>query len=183
MEIEKVIDDYFDWLYDLVCDGIYSGRNSYRQLLMFLHNTEFTWIIEMDENRAHDGIDLRDRFSISQGYDYSFVDRCISRPCSVLEMMIALAIRCEENIMDDTAYGDRTTQWFWGMINNLGLGDMIDSRFDEYYVDKTVNQFLNRDYSPDGKGGLFTIKNCDFDLRDVEIWCQLNWYLDSILGG
>ena len=180
MKIEKVIDDYFDWLYDLVCDGIYSGRNSYRQLLMFLHNTEFTWTIEMDENRAYDGIDLRDRFSISQGYDYSFVDRCISRPCSVLEMIIALAIRCEETIMDDPNVGDRTGQWFWGMITNLGLGGMTDERFDRDYVERVIDIFLNREYEPDGKGGLFTIRHCDQDLRDAEIWHQLCWYLDSI---
>ena len=29
-------------------------------------------------------------------------------PCSVLEMLIALSIRCEETIMTDEEYGDRT---------------------------------------------------------------------------
>ena len=98
-------------------------------------------------------------------------------------MMTALAIRCEENIMDDTRYGDRTTQWFWGMINNLGLGSMWGDNYDKVYVDQVLQTFLNRDYAPNGKGGLFTIRNCDRDLRDVEIWYQLNWYLNSILGG
>ena len=68
------------------------------------------------------------------------------------------------------------------MINNLGLGDMIDSRFDEFYVEETIDIFLNREYQSNGKGGLFTIKNCDYDLREVEIWYQLCWYLDSIMG-
>ena len=82
--------------------------------------------------------------------------------------------------MDNTSYGDRTTQWFWGMINNLGLGDMVDSRFDKIHVNDIIQRFLDRNYEPNGKGGLFTIRVCDYDLREVEIWCQLLWYLDSI---
>ena len=39
-------------------------------------------------------------------------------------MMIALAIRCEEHIMDDPDAGDRTGQWFWSMLVSLGLGSM-----------------------------------------------------------
>ena len=101
-------------------------------------------------------------------------------PCSVLEMMIALAIRCEENIMDNPEVGDRTGQWFWGMIANLGLGAMYNSRFDREYVDETIARFLNRDYDPDGKGGLFRVKNCDHDMRDMEIIDQLFRYLNSI---
>jgi hypothetical protein len=101
-------------------------------------------------------------------------------PCSVFEMMIALAIRCEENIMDDPSKGDRTGQWFWGMITNLGLGSMMDHRFNKIFVDDTIKRFLDRDYEPDGKGGLFRIRNTNKDLRTVEIWYQLCWYLDTI---
>ena len=102
-------------------------------------------------------------------------------PCSVLEMMVALAIRCEESIMDNPVYGDRTGQWFWNMIVSLGLGSMTDEMYDRDYVDNIVDRFLDRDYSPDGRGGLFTIRNCEYDLRDVEITHQLYWYLDTIM--
>jgi hypothetical protein len=101
-------------------------------------------------------------------------------PCSVLEMILALAIRCEENIMDDPLKGDRTKQWFWGMINNLGLDTMTDMNYNERFIDDCVCRFLNRDYEPDGRGGLFTVRNCYEDLRNVEIWYQLLWYLDTI---
>ena len=83
--------------------------------------------------------------------------------------------------MDDTLFGNRTGQWFWGMIRNLGLSPMNDSNFDAEFVDDVIARFLNREYEPDGKGGLFTIKNCDHDLRTVEIWRQLSWYLGSIM--
>lgn len=111
---------------------------------------------------------------------FEYTQDCLDGPCSILEMMIALAIRCEETIMDDTSRGDRTSQWFWEMIVSLGLGSMSDDRFAPDIVDDILDRFLNREYEPNGKGGLFTIKNCEYDLRDVEIWYQLCWYLDSI---
>lgn len=175
----QIADDYFEWMYDLVCDGRFSKHISYRKLLMRLHNITFRWKIPKDENRAEDGIDLRHRFV----YEHAGIENektYLNDPCSVLEMMVALAIRCEESIMDDPNIGDRTGQWFWNMIVSLGLGSMVDDEFDRRFVDETIERFLDREYTPDGHGGLFTIKNCKYDLRDVEIWHQLCWYLDSI---
>lgn len=94
--------------------------------------------------------------------------------------MVALANRCEETIMDDPQMGNRTGQWFWGMITNLGLGHMNNNKFDKDAVDDIIDKFLNREYSPNGKGGLFTVRNCDDDLRNIEIWTQMLWFLDSI---
>jgi hypothetical protein len=96
-------------------------------------------------------------------------------------MMVALAIECEVTIMDDPNIGDRTGQWFWGMIVNLGLGSMTDYKFDDIYVEGVVRRFLDREYEPNGKGGLFTVKNCRYDLRTVEIWNQMCWYLGTIM--
>lgn len=174
--------EYFEWLFQIVCGNRYSEQISYRKLLMYLHDIDFRYLIPKDQNRAEDGIELRYRFAVSQGYRDSSntIMRMLSGPCSVLEMMVALAIRCEENIMDDPDVGDRTGQWFWGMVNNLGLGSMYDRHFDEPYVEEVIDCFLERDYAPDGKGGLFTVRNYDRDLRDVEIWHQLCWFLDSI---
>ena len=176
-----IIEEYFEWLLNLVCGYRYSKDISYRKLLMCLHSIEFTYSIPKDGNRAKDGICLRNRFA-RWVIDDDEIDifEYLDGPCSVLEMMIALAVRCEENIMDDPKIGDRTSQWFWGMIASLGLNGLTDDRFDKKYVENVINRFLNRDYKPNGEGGLFTIKNCDRDLRDVEIWIQLLWYLDNI---
>lgn len=95
-----------------------------------------------------------------------------NRPCSVLEMIIALAIRLEEHIMDDPDIGNRTGQWFWDMIVSLGLGSMDDSKFDKAHAIDVIRRFLDRDYGRDGKGGLFTIEHCRYDMRDIEIWYQ-----------
>ena len=178
---DRINNLYFEWMSDLVCFDRFSDEISYRKLLMFLHKTEFTYTIPMDINRAKDGGDLRYRFAYEHP-DFSDAELYLEGPCSVLEMLVALSLRCEETLMDNTQYGNRTSQWFWEMIVNLGLGSMYDDQFDRRFVKETINTFLNREYSPNGKGGLFKIKNCKYDLRTVEIWKQLNWYLDSIIG-
>ena len=43
-----------------------------------------------------------------------------------------------------------------------------------------MQKFNRREYSPDGRGGLFVVRNTSEDLRDVDIWSQLCWYLDNI---
>ena len=177
---EQVINDYFEWMCGLV-EGQYEGVYSYRTLLKHLHSIEFTYRMRKDSDRAGDGINLRHRFALRYDGDYSFVTDCLDGPCSVFEMMLALAIRCEESIMADPLVGDRTRQWFWRMIISLGLGDALDARYDKEYVEDVIDRFLKRKYEPDGRGGLFIIKNCDYDLRHVEIWKQMMWYLDTMI--
>jgi len=174
--------EYFEWMCRLVCNERYSKRLSYRKLLSHLHDIDFTYTIGLDANRADDGIDLRYRF----GYEHRYGDVIIAKhldiqPCSVLEMMVALSMRCEEHIMDDPSIGDRMGQWFWNMIASLGLKDMSNARFDKEHTNDILARFMNREYEQNGKGSLFTIHSCQRDLRTAEIWYQMCWYLDSIL--
>lgn len=170
---------YYDWMCRLVCNNRYS-KTSYRKLLRYLDSVEFTYTIAMDDNRAADGVDLRYRFGYENDIPDSVIERYLDdHPCTVLEMMIALSLRCEEHIMDNPELGDRTGQWFWGMIVNLGLGPMTDENFDVEYSEGVMERFLNREYGPNGQGGLFTVVDTDRDLRDVEIWYQLCWYLNE----
>ena len=173
---------YFRWLYKLVCGYDEYNGLSYKKLLMFLFNTEFTYFVGLDCNRAQDGIDFRYRFGYKFDIDRDIIAKHLdTRNCSVLEMMIAMAYKVEEQIMDDEDYGNRTGQWFWNMIVNLGLGKMSDMYFDESYVSFVIMRFLNREYEPDGRGGLFTIENSDYDMRKIEIWVQFMRYLDTII--
>ena len=177
MTKNDVKNEYFEWLYDLVCKNRYTNDISVRKLLMYLHGTEFFYTIPMDENRAIDGVSLRWQYICEMGYSRDILDD-LDGPCSILEMMVALCFKCE-GFMDDPTIGDRFAQWFWHMIVSLGLGGMDDRSFNKRKVESSVSRFLNRDYEPDGKGGLFTIRNCNRDLRHVEIWHQMCWYLDE----
>lgn len=181
MTRDELNNNYFDWMYQLVCNDEYSRGLSYRKLLYLLHDTQFTYTIALDGNRYDDGIDLRYRFGSESGYpDYMIAKYIDIRPCSVLEMIIALSMRLEEHIMSDPDIGNRTGQWFWDMIVNLGLGSMDDAKFDKAYAVSVVRRFLNRDYDRNGRGGLFTVEHSRHDMRNVEIWYQANWYLDSV---
>lgn len=179
---------YFNWLCQQVGDSYPHHGYTYHKLLKLLFKIEFTFLMQMDEDRASDGINLRLDFgySISDGdntriksNDAQEIAMAIGeKPCSVLEMMVALSIRCEEHIMEDPDVGKRTGQWFWDMIVNLGLQSMDDSNYNERYIHRIVDRFLNRQYEPNGKGGLFYIDNCYYNLKHSEIWYQMMWYLD-----
>ena len=137
----------------------------------------------MDSNRVSDGTELRFRFEQTTGEvaDPVMVAFFGRDTCSVMELMTALALRCEEYIMSDGEIGDRTGTWFWEMICSLGLQDMNNQNFNESYVTTVISKWMSRDFRPSGEGSLFTIPNVNCDLRDIDIWCQLNWYLESIL--
>ena len=172
--------DYFEWLYDLACGVRATPNISYRNLLELMHDTEFYYILPGDADRANDGVTLRYRYSLMRDYDFD-ASEIMDGPCSVLEMILSLAIRCEETITDDALIGDRTCQWFWEMLHNMGLSGMTDSRFDYVYVSEIIDRFLNREYEPDGRGGLFVISPCDYDLREVSYFNQLCWHLNDTL--
>lgn len=183
--IDNVRKIYFDWMCDKVSDQPYFRNTSYEVLLKALHQTDFTYTIPLDENRAQDGMDLRWRFAneVDFGMPPEQVMDHLEAPCSVLEMMIALSIRCEEHLMDDPDIGDRTGQWFWMMIMNLGLNRLTDERFDYGLFHHRIMIFLNREYHPNGTGGLFVVDGCSQDMRKLEIWYQMALYLRSIMYG
>lgn len=184
MNSEKVYDVYFDWLCDLVKtpDEDQMGHG-YTKLLKLLHDTEFTYTHPFDGNRWEDGINLRYRFGRVHRLDDGFIATTLdTKPCSVLEMMVALAVRCEETIMCEPELGDRTGTWFWTMIKSMGLIGCYDDMFDIWceLAKHLIDRMLKRQYKSNGMGGLFYIPNCTEDLRTVEIWTQLMLYLDTI---
>lgn len=170
---------YFLWLSSI------ASLQGYSLLLDKLFRTEFWWTNPFDANRAADGVQLRYRF----GHMHDIPDSAISAeldncPCNILEMIVALAIRCENQIMSNKEIGDRTTLWIHDMIGNLGLLYFDDTRYDEREVDAKLLIFLGRRYSRTGEdGGLFPIPDLDHsrDMRTAEIWFQMNWYLNKIL--
>jgi hypothetical protein len=173
--------EYFEWMYHIVCDGRFAKENSYRRLLEYLNSVEYTWLLPDDANRADDGSEgLRWQFMCTQHIRIRGPRDELDSPCSVLEMMLALAFKCED-IMDNASLGDRTSQWFWKMVSNLGLAGMTDRRFDLRYVEETIERFLAREYESDGHGSLFIIRDSPVDLRKVDTWTCMLWYIDKFV--
>lgn len=182
MARSEATDGYFRWLIDSV-DSEAHPVDEYIQMLTMLFNTEFYWSIEMDSNRAEDGLALRVLyFDEHPGYGQEVFDD-MPNECMVLEMLIALARRCDRDIMYDPDNGDTTATWFWMMIENLGLTGFDDAVFNKQrylaaeYVDRAVQIFLDREYEPDGTGSIFRIRETSTDMRKTELWYQLNFYL------
>lgn len=172
---------YHEWL----C-GIVGGSTGYSYLLKDLDNIFFEFSIPMDSNRYEDGVELRYKF----GRQMSIPDTRIAReldiyPCTMLEMMIALSLRIEDEIMTDSYEEEdsKTYIWFWSMVDSLGLSDMTDDiSYDDSYVLSCVERFLSRTYCRNGRGGLFTISDPTKDLRQVEIWYQAMWFLNDYIS-
>lgn len=180
MTDENMRRKYFEWLCSFVKPFVLN--RSYRFLMLHLFRTDFYAVIPMDENRASDGIELRYRFGREKRIRMSDIADVLDvKDCSVLEMMVALSLRCEEQIVDEPDVGDRTRKLFWSMINNLGLNRMDDESYDSFEVEDRLDIFLNREYKPDGTGGLFKLRRTRHDLRNVEIWYQMMWYLSENL--
>lgn len=165
---------YFDWLVGFIAPD-YATSSSYQNVLYALYKRDFEWFVHNDDNREEDGLDLRLKYENITGATCDKVG-----PCSVLEMMIALSIRCENELMYDPDEGDRTKEWFWIMMDNLKLNYLTDDVFNFKVFDEIVDRFLQRKYSPDGYGGPFYIHNFRGDMRKIELWYQLNFYLEEM---
>lgn len=170
---------YFEWLCNLAFPTK-ELRRRYQRLLDALHTSTFRYIISLDENRMIDGIDLRERFCYEENVSKSIVEKelYIVRGCSVLEMMVALSLRCDEQIMFDFDIGNRTHIWFFEMLKNLGLDGQFDYAFDYRLYNLIIERFLNREYTPYGEGGLFVVYRRG-DIRQSDIWYQMCWFLDE----
>lgn len=171
--------DYFNWL----CDQVHVDQieRSYWLLAKDLYHKEFIARIDHDENRASDGLELREEFVRENRYDEELD---IDKGCSILEMLIALARRMDFETSDpndpyDT--NDSTSYWFWEMIDNLNLIEFDDDSYIELdgqtYVDWILDGLIERQYEPNGDGGLFPLRGMCEDQREVEIWYQMSAYL------
>lgn len=168
---EPLENTYFNWLCAKVIrnDGVSTPSNSYWNLLRSLHNTEFAWTIVGDDNRAEDGLELRREFLIAGEIPDQPEWRAM--PCSLLEMLIAFSRRAE--FME----GSPARQWFWEFLDNLGLLEFTDALELDGQIEEALYDLVWRNYQPDGRGGLFPMKEAPEDQRNTEIWYQFCEYL------
>lgn len=180
MKRDKLKELYFNWLTQFVCDSYQSKY--YGILLGYLYSKEFRWTMDFDENCAINGLELREIFYEEKpvGRKYAEMYGYLDEPCSILELMVSLSIQIEQKIMTNMVE-NHTSEWFWRMIDSLGLLDYDDGRWEEAEVDLILENFLERRYRKDGKGSLFWCKNAKNDMKKVEIWMQMNFYLRDFI--
>lgn len=169
--------EYREWLVSLAFECCVN-YGEYRELFEYLYSREFEYSIERDSNRAKDGLCLRDTYVDAAGCpeirDY------LDAPCNMLEMIFALSDRCERQFMSDPDLGDRTGMWMCEMLMSMGINNLVDGYFNENRAGRAVDTLLAHAYRKNGRGGLFTVKKRNVDMRNAEIWYQMNWYLAEV---
>ena len=172
--MNEIEDRYFEWL----SQQAMGQDRSYDSLLGFLYNKPYIATIRMDENRAKDGIELRYIFGQELGMNQEDIlsDLDSGRDCSMLEMMVGLARRCENQIMLDMEEGAQPERWFHVMLTNLGLVSLTDDQFDSEKADYLTDRFLAHQYSYYGDGSLFSVCHPKQDMRKTDLWYQAMWY-------
>jgi hypothetical protein len=134
-----------------------------------LFTIEFVWTVPHDDNRLQDGLDLRTEFSNEQKIR-------LEKGATVLEVLIALSRR-----LAFTA-GGRAEDWAWQLLANLRLTKMTDP-FTENKARKVANileTLIWRQYHANGLGGFFPLNWPDKDQTQVEIWYQMQKYVNEI---
>ena len=108
----------------------------------------------MDENRAIDGLELRTDFEYETG-EYLDKTSGLMPKCTVFEMLAALAIRCESQLMYNPSLGDRTSKWFFEFLDNLNLN--THSRVNNT-IAKDINDYPSNDNFGDREENKYTYK-------------------------
>lgn len=159
---------YFEWL----TSQIHTPTNgkTYGELFSRMHNLEFVWIVPNDDNRVQDGLDLRAEFL------HGTRRRLALNGVSMLEILVSLSRR-----VAFTAGGD-AEQWAWRLIKNLHLHKASDPLSDTMSkrIDETLYALVWRTYQPNGQGGFFPLKYTDQDQTKIEIWYQMNAYVNEM---
>lgn len=155
------MNDYFYALVDRI------NGYGYEDMLSVLYNTPFTSRIPKDNNRLKDCIALRDRY----GYFNRQDGNCF-------EIFVCLALDMDE-LLRDQDHGDRTEEWFWLMMTNIGLVNYDNNNFNEKEVENIIDIFVKRKYKTDGRGGPFPLRYPRDNMRKTDLWYQLNWYVNE----
>lgn len=167
--------DYLDWLIEISNDHVHTPPN-YSELLELLHSYEFDVSNDsLDSSRAGDGLRLR------LMYD-PMCTLYSDAPCTFLELFLGLAIRIDSELLHIGAKGDRTSKWFWLMLENLGVIGCTNGNVDEDYVIGLLKNFINRSYDIDGTGGNIFVVNSEYDLRSLNLWQQANVWARQFKG-
>lgn len=166
--------EYFSYLVDKVCDKKHH-RVDYIPLLDLLHSMKFEWSIDMDANRASDGEYLRKKWLQREGI-YEYLYEFDGEKASVLEVLVGIADRLEFQV-GDVMKGDHTADRFWEILRNLDIEKYDSGNFKPLNIKEKVRNWMYRKYKKDGFGSIFPVKNCEKDMRTLQIWDQMSVYI------
>lgn len=180
-DVEKLRENYICWLYSKVGKDDRKYDHFWR-VIRKLHQKDFYVIVPNDDNRYIDGTSLRRDFFDEFQYPMELYDLAFDFPCTVLEMLVAFAMRIDSDIMWDPDIGDQSAFWFWKMLENAGLN--LKTYSDENFnadgmlaLSKMIDRVLTRRYDRNGNGSFFPIKNPKRNYAKTELWHQMQLWI------
>jgi len=171
------ISEYVNWLIGPqnlgLARSIDQGRISL--LIELLSNTKFECSIPEDNPRTEDAFDLRREYISECRYNSEEpqADDRLYGPASVLEVLVALAIRFDMEVVGNPGV-PQPDRLFMEWLDNLGVV-VMDS---EWSIDNSnlimlkLSKWMNRNYKDDGKGSIFPLKHVTFNFSKSDIWRQ-----------
>lgn len=181
MENDALWESYGSWL---LAECRFRKRG-YSKLMQHLHLMVFEWVHPMDENRAGDGMEHRYYFLRSLGGNApsDLCEKLQKRPCSMLEMLVGLAIRIDGDYVGDvnSPRPDLLICEFlenWGLMGgstkakNRGFTcEFVNSRVLSFRNSQVNSQVKNVDFGP------FPVEKPEKYPYNSEIWSLLHQYL------
>lgn len=185
-KMSDIFIDYMNYLDGIVHISSENPLDQYTKLASTLLDIEFFYTLPLDENRVTEAMELRTDF-LAEVYGITSTEgrldvneeAFLSRPMSVLEVMVALAKSCEDRIMYIPGQ-NRTHFWFHLMLENLGFEGFADGKYSDEiaaFVEEHMEEVLNRDYDFYGEGGFWPCYSGQVDAKTVDMWMQMNRFL------
>ena len=179
---------YKEWLFQQIETDEYN-RDNYSGLLNILLDVIYEYDIWKDENRAFDGILLREKWQDFFECD-GYKENVFTKPCTVLEMLIAICDRISY-ATDECVEDNSIAYWFWILMKNSGLIQFNNAKFERCKDKKVINvdldirtilqNIMHHNIEPDGFGGFFPLNYPKCNQQKVEIWDQMNsWILENV---
>lgn len=88
---------------------------------------------------------------------------------TVLEILVVLAIRIDDEFLYTNERGNNPADWFWVMLECMGLTQYSDEVFDASDVELIIYNFMDNNYLPDGTGSVGHVP-AHLDARDMDLW-------------
>lgn len=167
-----VEEPYFLALFDKI--DIYDGE--FFELCRIFYEVDFEWILELDRDRMLDGLKLRDELGAV----------IPSKPCSVLEVLIGLAIRMAYLVepADDGSPDLIIPDMLWVLVAKLGLTAYTNETIKVYPESRftiidILNRWMQREFEADGHGSPFPLESPVKDQRLCPMSYQMNAFVQE----
>lgn len=183
MNEKRLKTEYLCWLMNRI--GLEAeGNDGYLRFCEILQDTEFLPILEMDENRSAECMELRSDFA--KDYDdpvCDLLDDIYGANGTMMEIMIVLSEKMNYE-MTDSQFEASPRKWFLELIGNCGLDNYCTNEdFEKEENEELVRDILHtvifRLTGWDGEGGLFPLMYAQTDQRRLELITQMNNYLEE----